>query len=269
MTPASVGFQCPECVAEGRRTVRQPKRGYAARSAFRAMPVTWTLIGINVAVFLLVQVASGAVLYNLMLHAENLCAIRDGFLPLENIPDAACGASGGTVARGVAHGGYWQLLTSVFTHQQLLHLGFNMFSLWMIGPLLEQGIGRARFLATYLLCGLAGSALVYWAAAPYTPTLGASGAIFGLLGALIVLFLRRGLPVQQLVIVAALNFYLTFSSSGISWQAHLGGFLGGLVIGAIMSFTSSLRQQRLQWTGLAGAGVLLVIAVVIRSVQLG
>ncbi|MGZ4438085.1 MAG: rhomboid family intramembrane serine protease [Nocardioides sp.] len=266
MTPASVGFQCPECIAEGRRTVRQPKRGYAARSAFRAMPVTWTLIGINVAIFLLVQVASDGVLYDLMLHARSFCTIPGATLVTDH---ATCSTHGGTFSPGVADGGYWLLLTSVFTHQQLLHLAFNMFSLWMIGPPLEQGLGKARYLATYLLCGLAGSALVYWAADPYTPTLGASGAIFGLLGALIVLFVRRGLPVQQLVIVAALNFYLTFRNAGISWQAHLGGFIGGLVIGAIMAFTADVRQKHLQWSGLAGAAVLLVIAIVVRSVQLG
>lgn len=271
MTPASVGFQCPECVREGVRNVRQPKRGYGARSAFRSAPVTWTLIGINLAVFLLVQVASDGVLYDLMLHARSFCTIPGATVVGEH---AVCSAHGGTFSPGVADGGYWLLLTSVFTHQQLLHVGFNMFSLWMIGPILEQGIGRARYLATYLLCGLAGSALVYWAASPYTPTLGASGAIFGLLGALIVLFARRGLPVQQLVVVAALNFALTFSNSGISWQAHVGGFVGGLVIGAILSFTSGpghgrSRHQRLQWIGMAAVAVVIAVGIVIRSLQLG
>ena len=71
------------------------------------------------------------------------------------------------------------------------------------------------------------------------------------------------------MLVAALNFYLTFRNTGISWQAHLGGFLGGLVIGALLAFTAGVRQQRLQWSGFAGAAVLLVIAIVVRSVQLG
>jgi membrane associated rhomboid family serine protease len=266
MTPASVGFQCPECVREGNRGVRQPKRLYGARSTFRSAPVTWTLIGINLAVFLLVQVVSDGVLYDLMLHARSFCTIPGATLVGEH---AVCSAHGGTFSPGVADGGYWLLLTSVFTHQQLLHVVFNMFSLWMIGPILENGIGRARYLATYLLCGLAGSALVYWAASPYTPTLGASGAIFGLLGALIVLFARRGLPVQQLVVVAALNFALTFSNSGISWQAHVGGFVGGLVIGAILAFASGVRQQRLQWIGMAVVAVAIVVAVVARTLQLG
>jgi len=266
MTPASVGFQCPECVAEGHRSVRQPRPSWGRVLRTSGSPVTWTLIGINVAVFLFVQVASDSVLYDLMLHARSFCTIPGATLVADH---AACSAHGGTFSPGVADGGYWLLLTSVFTHQQLLHIAFNMFSLWMIGPLLEAGLGRARYLVTYLLCGLAGSALVYWASSPYTPTLGASGAIFGLLGALIVLFARRGLPIQQLVVVAALNFALTFSSSGISWQAHVGGFVAGVVIGGILELTAGVRRRRLQWAGLAGVGVVIVIAVVVRTLQLG
>jgi len=268
MTPASVGFQCPECVAQGRRSQRAPQA--TLRSTFRmsGSPVTWTLIGINVVVFLLVQVASGTVLYDLMLHARSICSIQGGYAPMEGIPLSTCAANGGTLSRGVADGGYWELLTSVFTHQQFLHVALNMFSLWMIGPLVEAGLGRVRYLITYLLCGLAGSALVYWAASAYTPTLGASGAIFGLLGALIVLFLRRGLQIQQLVIVAVLNFALTFSNSAISWQAHVGGFVAGLAIGGVLAYTPGVRRRGLQWTGLALIGVLIVVAVMLRTLQL-
>ncbi|WGL52574.1 rhomboid family intramembrane serine protease [Nocardioides sp. BP30] len=266
MTPASVGFQCPECLAEGRASVRTPRRSF--RIGGSVAPVTMTLIGINVLVFLLVQVASGTVLYDLMMHARSVCSVQGGYIPLENTPLSACGSVGGTLSRGVADGGYWELLTSVFTHQQLLHVALNMFSLWMIGPLLETGLGRTRYLITYLLCGLAGSALVYWAASPITPTLGASGAIFGLLGALIVLFARRGLQVGQLVIVAVLNFVLTFSNSAISWQAHVGGFVAGLVIGAIFAYTPGVRRRGLQWTGIAAVAGAVVIAVVLRSAQL-
>jgi membrane associated rhomboid family serine protease len=261
MTPASVGFQCPECVAEGRRTVRVPRTTFKLGGS----PVTWTLIGINVVVFLLVQVASRAVLYDLMLHARSFCTIPGVTLVVDH---ATCSAHGGTFSPGVADGGYWELLTSVFTHQQLLHVALNMFSLWMIGPLLESALGRARYLATYLLCGVAGSTLVYWAASPYTPTLGASGAIFGLLGALIVLFVRRGLPIQQLVLVAVLNFALTFSSSAISWQAHVGGFVAGLAIGGVLAYTPGVRRRRLQWAGLVGVGVVIVVAIVARTLQL-
>ncbi|WP_017933473.1 rhomboid family intramembrane serine protease [Nocardioides sp. Iso805N] len=229
-------------------------------------PVTLTLIGINLVVFLLAQVVSTPVLYDLMLHAHSFCTLP-GFGT--GVGDqATCVAHGGTFSRGVADGAYWQLLTSVFTHQELLHVALNMFSLWMIGPLLEVGLGRARYLITYLLCGLAGSALVYWAASPILPTLGASGAIFGLLGALIVLFARRGLQIQQLVVVAVLNFVLTFSNSQISWQAHVGGFVAGLAVGAVFAYTPGVRRRGLQWAGIAAVAAVVVVAVVVRTMQL-
>ena len=87
---------------------------------------------------------------------------------------------------GVADGAYWQLVTSMFTHVQVVHIGFNMLALWVLGPQLELVVGRARFLALYFLSGLAGSALIYWAGPEYTlgGTIGASGAVFGLMGAL-------------------------------------------------------------------------------------
>lgn len=268
MTPASVGFQCPECLAEGRSSVRTPRTSWASTFRMSGAPVTLTLIGINLVVFLLVQVVSTSVLYDLMLHARSFCNVPGGYIPLGSDQLSVCAVHGGTLSRGVADGAYWQLLTSVFTHQQLLHVALNMFSLWMIGPLLEVGLGRARYLITYLLCGLAGSALVYWAASTITPTLGASGAIFGLLGALIVLFARRGLQIQQLVIVAVLNFVLTFSNSSISWQAHVGGFVAGLAIGAVFAYTPGIRRRGLQWAGIAAVGAVVVVAVVVRTMQL-
>jgi len=265
MTPASVGFQCPECVAEGRRTARAPRPAWGNTFRLSGSPVTWTLIGINVAVFLLVQVASDSFVYDLMLHARSFCTVPGATVIVDH---ATCSANGGTFSPGVADGGYWQLLTNVFTHQQLLHVALNMFSLWMIGPLVESALGRVRYLATYLLCGLAGSALVYAAASAYTPTLGASGAIFGLLGALIVLFLRRGLPIQQLVLVAVLNFALTFSNSEISWQAHVGGFIAGLAIGGVLAYAPGPRHRVVRWTGLAAVVAVIVVVIVVRTAQL-
>jgi membrane associated rhomboid family serine protease len=88
------------------------------------------------------------------------------------------------------------------------------------------------------------------------------------LGALIVLFVRRGLPIQQLVLVAVLNFALTFSSSAISWQAHVGGFVAGLAIGGVLAYTPGVRRRRLQWAGLVGVGVVIVVAIVARTLQL-
>jgi membrane associated rhomboid family serine protease len=266
MTPASVGFQCPECVAEGRRTQRAPRASLGSTIRMAGAPVTWTLIGINVVVFLLMQVVSGTIAYDLMLHARGFCSVTGvGDVIADH---AQCTAYGGSFSPGVADGGYWELLTSVFTHQALLHVATNMFSLWVIGPLLEMALGRTRYLLTYLLCGLAGSALVYWSASPYSPTLGASGAIFGLLGALIVLFVRRGLPIQQLILVAVINFAITFTNSGISWQGHVGGFVAGLAIGGVLAYAPGPRHRHLRWAGLALVTAVVVIAIVVRSLQL-
>ena len=264
MVPAAVGFQCPECVREGSKGVRQA-RNIRLRGGSDAI-VTWTLIGINVAVFLVIQGLSAPALYDLMIHAKGFCTLQGHTGVADH---AMCAAQGGTFSPGVADGGYWELLTSVFAHQQIWHIASNMLSLFMIGPLLESALGRGRYLATYLLCGLGGSALAYWAASPYTPGLGASGAIFGLLGALFVLFLRRGLPMQQLLFVLALNFYITFSVANISWQAHVGGFITGLAIGSIFEFSRGRRDgERLRLAGLGAVAATIVVAVLARSLTL-
>ena len=127
------------------------------------------------------------------------------------------------------------MLTSTFTHVEIWHIGFNMLALWVLGPQLELAIGRARFLALYLLSGLAGSALVYWAAPVNQSTLGASGAVFGLMAALLVVAFKVKADYQQILIWIGINAVLTFVF-GFSWQGHLGGFLGGLAIAGILVY---------------------------------
>ena len=140
------------------------------------------------------------------------------------------------VVRGVSDGAYWQVMTSVFTHVEVLHIGFNMLALYFLGPMLEVVLGRARFLAVYLVSGLVGSAAVMWFSDPNTPTLGASGAIFGLMGAIAVLALKVGGQAQSVLGWIGINLVLTFTLGGISWQGHLGGLLGGVVLGAAMVY---------------------------------
>ena len=103
----------------------------------------------------------------------------------------------------------WQLLTSAFTHLDLWHIGFNMVALWVLGPQLEVVLGRTRFLAVYLLSALSGSVCVYWLSGISTPTIGASGAIFGLMGALLVVAFKVRANVQQLLLWIGLNFLIT------------------------------------------------------------
>ncbi len=163
MVTASVGFQCPECVREGHRGVRQGRTTFGGQVHGDTALVTKGLIAVNVAVFLLALAFGGSFVADWVLVAVS---------PL-----------GGD---GVAQGGWYRLLTSTFLHQQVLHIGLNMFALWMFGPPLEAVLGRARFLGVYLLSALAGSAASYAFNPPLQGSLGASGAIFGLVGAVLV-----------------------------------------------------------------------------------
>jgi membrane associated rhomboid family serine protease len=268
MTPASVGFQCPECVREGHKSVRQPKRFTGARVGFRALPVTFSLIGVNVAVWAAIFFSGSwswtlARVVGLSLGGE--CA---GYPSNEFIDEQTCRSyqSGGAPVfwAGVDDGAVWQLLTSAFTHVGILHLAVNMFSLYMLGSFLEPIVGRLRFLVFYLISGLAGSVLIVWASAPYGSTVGASGAIFGLLGMLVVLFLRAGQSLMPLLPVLVVNAAITFSGNGISWQGHVGGFLGGLVVAWVFTEFRADRKAPLQWAALGGFTLALLAVIGVR-----
>jgi membrane associated rhomboid family serine protease len=158
----------------------------------------------------------------------------------------------------------------MFTHVAPIHIGFNMLALWVLGPQLELALGRVRFLALYLLSGLAGSALVYWSAAAGLPTLGASGAIFGLMAALLILAIKVRGDVQTLLFWIGINAAITVVGRGfISWQAHLGGFLGGLALMAIIVFSpKGPHRARWQLAGIAAYAVVVVAAIAARSLAL-
>ena len=140
----------------------------------------------------------------------------------------------------------------MFTHVEIWHIGFNMLALWFLGPQLELALGRARFLALYLLSGLAGSALVCgWPPSP-AATLGASGAIFGLMGALLVVASRSAATCSTILMLARHQRRPHRSSfPDISWQGHLGGFLGGVLITASSSTPRGQRRTAWQVAGLS------------------
>lgn len=236
MRAASVGYQCPECVREGARSTRQGLGPYGGRVAANAQIVTLSLIGANVLVWLLIQATGGS-----RSRLVDLLAL----LPAS----AARIFPGGQVelVRGVDDGAWWQLITSVFTHVSLVHIGFNMVALWFLGPPLEALLGRARFLALYLVSGLMGSAAVMLFSAAHGQTLGASGAIFGLLGALLVVAIKRRGNVQTVLVWLGLNLIFTFTVSGISWQGHVGGLVGGLLIAGALVYAPRRRRLLLQW----------------------
>jgi membrane associated rhomboid family serine protease len=262
MRQAAVGFQCPECVREGAKSVRQPRTAFGGRAAGVAggdALVTRVLIGINAAVFLLLLVTGGQrsdLLAQLWLSPTTLCASN--------------GAGGcGTLLPGVADGAVWQLVTSYFTHVQLWHIGFNMLALYVLGPQLEGLLGRARFLALYLLAGLFGSLAVYVLSPVNQPTVGASGAIFGLMGALLVVAVKLRSNVQALLGLLAVNAVITVVGAGyISWQGHLGGFVGGVLLGIVLVYAPKRGRTLWQVAGLAVALAVIVVGVVLRTLAL-
>ena len=196
MRPASVGIRCPECAGEGTRVLR-PKL-YSG-----TQPVaTIALIVINVVVFVLERGGD-----------SSSYVFRKGAL----------------TGIGVQNGEWWRVGTAAFLHANILHILFNMYALWLLGRALERYIGSARFLIIYTIAGISGSAGALLLTNLYTPTVGASGAIFGLMGALLVLE-RRGVPlVGPIIPILAINLVLSSRIPGISIGGHVGGLIGGVL----------------------------------------
>ena len=246
MNSAAVGFQCPHCVKEGNKGTRQTRTPYGGQRVGDPRITTFVLIGLNVAVWLLVQATGGrtsTLLDKLMLlPASASYQTQDGSIVL---------------VKGVNDGAWWQIVTSVFAHEQALHIGFNMLALYFLGPMLENVLGRARFLALYLVSGIAGSAAVMLFAAPNTQSLGASGAVFGLMGALAVIALKVRGQVQSIMVWIGLNLVFTFTVGGISWQAHLGGLVAGALLGGAMAYAPRKNRSVVQWTAV---GLVLLIS---------
>ncbi len=269
MRDAAVGFHCPECVAQGRRSTRQDRTTYGGIRSRDASLTTTVLIGLNVAVWIAILATGGAgsrLLDFLLQRTRGLCAAGDGGFAVTREQCAA--VPGAQWVPGVSDGAAWELVTSMFAHIEVWHIGFNMLALWILGPQLELVLGRARFLSLYLLSGLAGSTMVYWAAPEYQGTLGASGAIFGLLGALLVVVVKMGGQYQQILVLLGINAVITFTIPNISWQGHLGGFLGGLLIAAILVYAPRQRRTFWQWLGLGLFALFLVAALVVRTLVL-
>ena len=240
MTFGPVGIRCPDHAGVAGPQAA-PKR--AARSASRSLDrygpyVTFALIGINVGVYLL-QLATGAPMNG-----------QGGRIWME-------GVLFGPV---VGDGEWWRLITAAFLHYGVIHLGLNMLVLWFIGPALEDFFGHARYLLLYVVGGLAGSAGAL-IVSPNALTVGASGAIFGLMGAALILEWRKiyvfgGQALGLVVINLAFTFVFTASGGGISIGGHIGGLIGGAA--AALVFLSMRRRPTLATLGVAAVGVLSV-----------
>lgn len=255
MIAASVGYQCPECVRGGSGTghrpgANRPRTIAGATLAPTTHLVTKILLGINLLVFAIVLGAGDSVTHDLWLLGQ--FPHHPFFAP----------------QMGVAEGEWYRLLTSTFLHEEFWHIGFNMLALWFLGPPLEAVLGRLRFLSLYLLSALGGSALTYLIAAPDQPSLGASGAIFGLFGATAVLTRRLNYDMRPILVLLGLNLVFTFTWSDIAWEAHIGGLVVGAVISAAMVHAPRDRRALVQY-GTCAAVVLVIAAVcVVRTLQL-
>ncbi len=270
MRDAAVGFQCPECVKEGAKTTRSGRTAYGGTRSGNPALTSHILIAINAAVWLAVVLTgwSSSRLIDLLALTPNGGCVQGNLV--YDVTQSVCGTASGTWTPGVVEGSYWQLVTSMFMHVQLFHIAANMLALYVLGPQIEAALGRARFLALYLVSGLVGSATVYWLSAEYGTTLGASGAIYGLFAALAVIVHKIGGDLRSLGGLLLINLVITFAVPNISWQGHLGGFVGGALITALLVYApKGPRRATLQWSGIGLVGVLTAIAIIIRSLVLG
>ncbi len=262
--PANVHGWTPEW-----NPARTPASRSLSKLAAHPSATSISLIAANVLVWLATSLSGGSdgVLFSrLALSVRGLCSTASG---IRGAPNAfTCEAARGTWIPGVADGAWWQLMTSAFVHLSLLHLGVNMAVLWMLGSTLETTLGRPRYLTLFGISALTGSVFVYWLADPLTTTAGASGAVFGLLGALLVLVLRARANPTNLLFWLGINVLLVFvPGSTLSWEAHLGGFLGGMLYTFLATrFTG--RRASTAWIAVGIWVTVLVALVAVRTMLL-
>ena len=256
-TQAAVGVQCPECVREGRAEVRASQGGYLGRLIPRgnAPVVTYALIALCVVIYLAQWLSGGAL--------TSAWVLDPRFIAEQP----------------------WRLITSAFLHSTsfIPHLLFNMYALFVFGPVLERFLGRVRFLALYLAGALGGSlgvVLLYQLAVAtdgasskwfggflqWSSALGASGAIFALMGALLVLRKAMGLPLTQILVVVVVNLAFGFIAPGIAWQDHLFGFATGAAVARVYLTTRRPEQLRTQVLAVAGIVAAIVVILVVSVV---
>ncbi len=244
MVPASVGFHCPDDVREGQQGVRAARTVLGGRPSAAPARLSLVLIGVNVAVFLV-----GLVEPTLTARFGQVAA-----RPAPPLPPVT----------GVAAGEFYRLITAAFLHQSLFHLLSNMLALASFGPPLEAALGRARFLTVYVLSALGGSTLSLLFNRPDQYGIGASGAVFGLLGAYYVVARRLGAETATITVMLLVNLALPLAVPLIDWRAHLGGLAVGAVLAA--AFAAAPRRSRTAWQAAAGVAtaVMLAVAVLLR-----
>jgi membrane associated rhomboid family serine protease len=239
MTTTPVGMRCPECASQRTKVVRM-------RDTARIPQVTYALIVINVVAFI----------------AEGNLSFGGGPTGKVYEEGALFGSLAGVPHLGVAHGQWWRIVTGGFLHENLVHIGFNMYVLYVLGLQLEPVLGRVKFGTIYavsLLTGSLGALLV----SPHDVTVGASGAVFGIMAAFAVELRARQLPLMQgrmggvggLILI---NLVISFTIPGISWGGHVGGLIGGALAALLIRLGDRMRAPAL---ALAGCGVIAAAAV--------
>jgi membrane associated rhomboid family serine protease len=247
---APVGQQCVECVSGAGQTTpaRRPTTVFGGRPA-RSATVTWTLIGLNVALFL-VELAKPNIANDWGLL---------GYAPF---------AQGGPV-QGIAAGQWYRLITSAFLPPAtglgglgFLDILFNMWALYVVGPSLERLLGKTRFLVVYLLSAVGGGVAFFLIGQPYVLALGASGAVFGLFGAWFVVSRRLQLDTRGILVLIGINlaFSLIYRST-IAWQDHIGGLIVGVLVTA--AFAYAPRKNRFVFQAAAAVAVLVILIVIV------
>ncbi len=235
---APVGFQCVDCVNETARSTPAARSVYGGTARPGPPVATYTIIAACVAVYILQWIVPGDWIFQEMAFASALAE-----------PEP------------------WRMLTAAFLHSQsfILHIVLNMYTLWIFGQALEPLLGRIRFLAIYLLSAVGGSVGFYLLTPIYPPipVVGASGAIFGLFGAMLVIQRHRGGDTRQLWVLIAINGVIGFLVPGIAWQAHLGGLVTGALAAAAVAYVPRGRRRGLFQ---AGALVLVFAALVLATV---
>lgn len=238
MIAAPVGYRCPECMNVNPTPAAKTVAGGGLITKPR---VTYALIALNVAIFGIQ-----------FLQGIDTLAVDYGMWPI-----------------GIANDGeWWRLFTSAFLHGSFIHIAFNMYVLFFLGPTLERILGHTRFLILYVLAALGGSVASYWFSDINTVSVGASGAIFGLMGALVIAGHRLKYDITQVLVLLGINVVIGFISPNVDWRAHFGGLVIGALVAAIMVLPPKRIRIPAQITGIAALLVLLIVLTIIRTEQI-
>ncbi|MFS0853433.1 rhomboid family intramembrane serine protease [Microbacterium sp. 179-I 3D4 NHS] len=250
-TPAPVGVICPECMKAERKNRTPAQKRAERRWSGRGGAATLSPVrsGRPVVTYVLLAVTSLIGLLQLVPGLGDTLTQQLLFAGVYLYPDLS----------GMPFEP-WRLLTAVFAHGGFIHLALNMLALWMLGQSLEPMLGRVRFLALYLVSGLGGSVMVALLD-PTQATVGASGAIFGLMAALLIIGRHIGANVTGILVILGINFAYGFFVSGIAWQAHLGGAIVGALVALVLVKTKRREQRTWQIAALIGLTVVLLLLV--------